>query len=214
MILTSKRLSAIVEWIYGDVLADIGCDHAYVATKAVLENKVSKAYACDIAQGPLENAKKTISSHGLEDKIQCLLMDGIQGLPMDVDVVVIAGMGAKTIEEILDKGNLNHRRFLLMPHKDADSLRQYCKDNHLIIQRERMIFEDHYYPLIEVFHDDSKEQELSQKEILYGIHVINDATYREFLMAEHKKWSALTFQIPEEKRYDALQRLEILNTLL
>ena len=59
MIQTSKRLSTLVEWIDGTVLADIGCDHGYVAVNAILLEKVENAYACDIAQGQLENAKKT-----------------------------------------------------------------------------------------------------------------------------------------------------------
>ena len=90
MISVSKRLQAIVDWIDGTILADIGCDHAYVAIEAIRQKKVLKAYACDIAQGPLNNAKKTIEELGLQDKIECVLMDGISGLSSEVDFVVIA----------------------------------------------------------------------------------------------------------------------------
>lgn len=62
MISVSKRLQAIVDWIDGTILADIGCDHAYVAIEAIRQKKVLKAYACDIAQGPLNNAKKQLKS--------------------------------------------------------------------------------------------------------------------------------------------------------
>ena len=73
----SKRLMAIVDWIEGSCLADIGCDHAYVACQAVLEHRVVKAYACDIAQGPLDNARQTIQSNHLENQVFCLLTDGM-----------------------------------------------------------------------------------------------------------------------------------------
>lgn len=214
MILASKRLKAIVEWIQGDILADIGCDHAYVATQALIQNKVSRAYACDIAQGPLENAKKTIMDLHLEDRISCLLMDGIQGLPEEVDVIVIAGMGAKTIEEILDNGSLHNRRFLLMPHKDVDSLRRYCAKHHLIIKRERMIYEDHYYPLMDVVYDKNNTQTLSEAQILYGTNMLKDEVYHDFLIKEQLKWNQLVNKIPVSKRDEALKRLEILNQLL
>ena len=97
-----------------------------MAIEAIRQKKVLKAYACDIAQGPLNNAKKTIEELGLQDKIECVLMDGISGLSSEVDFVVIAGMGSKTIEMILDNGDCTNRTFLLMPHKDEDSLRKYC----------------------------------------------------------------------------------------
>ena len=75
-----KAITAIVDWIDGTILADIGCDHAYVAIEAIRQKKVIKAYACDIAQGPLNNAKKTIEELGLQDKIECVLMDGISDI--------------------------------------------------------------------------------------------------------------------------------------
>lgn len=62
-------------------------------------------------------------------------MDGISGLSSEVDFVVIAGMGSKTIEMILDNGDCTNRTFLLMPHKDEDSLRKYCMDHHLCIEK-------------------------------------------------------------------------------
>ena len=53
----SKRLETIVSFVQGRVLADIGCDHAYVVVQSLLENRVQKAYACDVSQGPLERAR-------------------------------------------------------------------------------------------------------------------------------------------------------------
>lgn len=214
MIFSSKRLEAIVEWVSGKVLADIGCDHAYVAVSSVLSNKVSKAYACDIATGPLENAKKTIEAYNVQDRVIPFLTNGMENLSDEVDVVVIAGMGAKTIEMILDNGNLNGKRFLLMPHKDADELRVYCANHNLKICRERMIFEDnHYYPLMEVCFDISNNQSLSEAEILYGVNMLDDSTYSNYLEHELSKWSLIYNQMPEDKKSIYENRLEILKKL-
>ena len=49
----SKRLQAIADLIVkykqGEILADIGTDHAYLPCYLVNENIIDKAYACDIS---------------------------------------------------------------------------------------------------------------------------------------------------------------------
>ena len=46
-------------------IADIGTDHAYLPIELVKDAKISFAIASDIAQGPLNNAKKDILAAGL-----------------------------------------------------------------------------------------------------------------------------------------------------
>lgn len=214
MISVSKRLQAIVDWIDGTILADIGCDHAYVAIEAIRQKKVLKAYACDIAQGPLNNAKKTIEALGMQDKIECVLMDGISCLSSEVDFVVIAGMGSKTIEEILENGDCTNRTFLLMPHKDEDSLRKYCMEHHLRIEKERMIHDgNHNYPLMKVSYDPSSTQTLNQAELFYGKNMQKDQVFYDFMEKEQKKWSMIYQQMPKDKNEGALQRLEAVKSL-
>ena len=215
MISVSKRLQAIIEWIDGDIMADIGCDHAYVAMEAIKQNKVKKAFACDIAQGPLQNAKKTIEAAGLQDKIECLLMDGIRDLSSKVGLVVIAGMGSKTIESILEQGDLENRTFLLMPHKDAEDLRLHCSKNHLIIEKERMIHDgNHYYPLMKVHYDRHNKQEFEPEEIFYGKNMIFDAVYIDYLHKEQKKWNQIDKKMPDGKNQATRKRLDSIGRVL
>ena len=70
----SKRLQAIVSLIEGHCLADIGCDHGYVIMEALQQKRIQKAYACDVAPGPLDNAKRNIHLHHLEEQVTCLLI--------------------------------------------------------------------------------------------------------------------------------------------
>ena len=93
MIPCSNRIQEILEWVNGECIADIGCDHAYVVCNAILNHQSKKGYACDVAQGPLDNAKKTIEENHLSDLVSCRLLDGIQGLESDVDQIIICGMG-------------------------------------------------------------------------------------------------------------------------
>ena len=182
MIPLSKRLQAVVDWIDGDVLADIGCDHGYVCIESILSHKVSKAYACDIAKGPLENAMRSIEKYNCSNSISCLLMDGMENLPDDVDVVVIAGMGSSTIIEILSACTClkSGMKFICTPHKDVESFRLFCMEHGFHIQKERMVYEDHhYYPVLSIVYD-GNPYSLNEEEILYGVSILKDATYSFF----------------------------------
>ena len=43
MIPCSNRIQEILEWVNGDCIADIGCDHAYVVCNAILNHQSKKA---------------------------------------------------------------------------------------------------------------------------------------------------------------------------
>ena len=127
MIRRSLRLDAIYAWVDGNVVADIGCDHGYIPLWCV-QDKGIKAYACDVASKPLERARALFKQE--EADIPCLLMDGIEGLPGDVDQIVIAGMGGQLIEHILERSKARAMRLdsmILSPHKDVHLLRSYLR---------------------------------------------------------------------------------------
>ena len=97
------RIQKIADMINkGVVLADIGTDHAFLPILAIKHKKVQKAYACDIAKGPLEIAKRNIQAENLDSQIETILSNGFENVPQDVDVVVIAGMGYYTAKDILE----------------------------------------------------------------------------------------------------------------
>ena len=97
------RIQKIADMINkGVVLADIGTDHAFLPILAIKQKKVQKAYACDIAKGPLEIAKRNIQAENLDTQIETILSNGFEHVPQDVDVVVIAGMGYYTAKDILE----------------------------------------------------------------------------------------------------------------
>ena len=183
MIPCSNRIQEILEWVNGDCIADIGCDHAYVVCNAILNHQSKKGYACDVAQGPLDNAKKTIEDNELSDFVSCRLLDGIQGLNEDVDQIIICGMGAKLIIDILSKGNLHSGlRFLLSSHKDDFILREYLRDHNIHIVREKMIYDNgHYYPILDCvvkYHI----QDISTSQLHFGMNMKMDSTYLSYLV--------------------------------
>lgn len=148
----SKRLQLLADLIneykQGDVLADIGCDHAYLSCYLIEHNIVSQVYACDVARGPYESSISTIQQHHLENHIQALLGDGIDPiLDKEVDMIAIAGMGSYLITEILEKNfsYLNKIKTLfLQPNANTDHLRKYLFEHHFMIIDEKLVKDGHH----------------------------------------------------------------------
>ena len=212
MIECSKRLREIIQWIDKDIIADVGCDHAYVAVDAILEKKANKAYACDIAQGPLDHALQTIQTWHVEDQVFCILMNGIENLPKDVQQIIIAGMGSSTMISILEEGIRDDISLLLSPHKDAHLLRQYLSNSGYVIEKEKIVQEEkHFYPILKVC---KGTQVISNSDIYYGHNVEESKEYRKFLQYEWNKWNSIIEKVPEKKQKEIRLRLDILNVRL
>lgn len=213
MIPCSNRIQEILEWVNGDCIADIGCDHAYVVCNAILNHQSKKGYACDVAQGPLDNAKKTIEDNELSDFVSCRLLDGIQGLNEDVDQIIICGMGAKLIIDILSKGNLHSGlRFLLSSHKDDFILREYLRDHNIHIVREKMIYDNgHYYPILDCVVKDYI-QDISSAQLHFGMNMKMDSTYLSYLDFEENKYKNILSKVNKPEFLEKIEYIKEIRT--
>ena len=85
----------------GRVAADIGCDHGKLSAALAGSGRCPLVLACDLRPGPLEKARVTCAPYG--DKVQFRLGSGLAVLaPGEAEDIIIAGMGAETIIEILE----------------------------------------------------------------------------------------------------------------
>lgn len=213
----SKRLKALLQEINSPVLADIGCDHGYLCAAALLENRVGKAYACDIADGPLAQAQITCQENGLQEKMMIRKQDGLNHLPEDVTLVTIAGMGGSLIETMLrnwisdqklktdeEKDSLDYPLFLLSPHKDAPELRSFLIQNGFHILNEDVVHDQHYYPLMKVKYDpQSVSQKLSDDELICGVSLLGRQDVLDYLNHSIAKWSRILSGLPDNKKENA-----------
>lgn len=96
------RLAAAYRYVRpGAVAADIGCDHGKLSAALAGSGRCPLVFACDIRPGPLEKARATCAPWA--DRITIRLGDGLRVIkPGEVQDIIIAGMGAETILEILD----------------------------------------------------------------------------------------------------------------
>lgn len=145
----SKRLRAVADLVPGGtVLADVGTDHAYIPIALVEEGKIPRALAMDINQGPLMRAEENIKAHGLEEKIEIRLSDGLEKMKKgEADTVLIAGMGGLLTVRILSSKRevLGGATLVLQPQSDLPSVRGWLTEEGYAITAEDLVLEDGKY---------------------------------------------------------------------
>ena len=138
-----KRLLTCVSLCKGRVIADIGTDHGYLPCYMAAEGLCDKAYACDVAEKPLESAAAHIAENGLESKVTPILSCGLEKVPNDeLTDIVIAGMGGELIVRILEdypwltsaEPAIN---LVLQPMTKWDTLRQWLYSNGFEVTAEK-----------------------------------------------------------------------------
>ena len=192
MIHLTPRLSAVANFIEkGSVLADIGTDHAYLPAYLIQNGIITRAFACDINAGPLNNAKTTVKDAGIAG-VEFILSDGLQGLEPQkeaFDTIVIAGMGGELICDILTAAPWCHQKnytFILQPMTRANVLRRYLYAHGFEILHESIAKEkDKLYNIMKVRFTSHKSA-LSEAQALLG-KTANSEYFEELRAREIKR---------------------------
>lgn len=154
-----KRLEAAAALLpqeEGLWLADIGTDHAYLPVELARQGRISRAVAGDIAAGPCQAARTTVALYGMKNKISVRQGCGLEVLRGEKDiascVIVVAGMGAGTIIEILAAElelALQARALVLQPMAGAALLRQWLLEHGWLLAQEALTADRaHFYELM------------------------------------------------------------------
>ncbi|WP_164121263.1 tRNA (adenine(22)-N(1))-methyltransferase [Sharpea azabuensis] len=222
MKLHSKRLLAIAKAIaqhkQGTILADIGTDHAYLPCFLYDQGVIEKAYACDVAEGPLASSKQTIIANHMEGKIIPLLGNGLDPIVNeDVDMISICGMGGMLMIEILDAHNEMHdHRFFLQANNGLAELRAYLAGHYFCIIDEDLVEDAHH--IYEYMVVEKGEMVLGEDDLLFG--PINRQKKTELF---RKKWQfelnvqkKIIASLPEghPKRINVTQMIEKIEKVL
>jgi len=150
MVRLGLRLQTIATFIpQGAILADIGSDHGLLIEYCLVQGIIQKGYASDNKLGPYQRLLKRFGKHS---PIGVYLADGLAKLPLDVNTVVIAGMGGKLISRIIsvrqDKlTQLEH--IIISPHQQEDEVRlTMVKQGYQIIDETIVKEDDKFYDVI------------------------------------------------------------------
>lgn len=141
----SFRLNAVCQYIRGEKVADVGCDHGKLAAYLIQEKIASTVYATDISPDSIEKTQRLKSKLGL-DQIETILGDGL--IPIagkNVDTCIVCGLGSITITEILQRDKQiasQIKRFIFCPLKHVDLLRKYLAEHGYFMVDEDLVYEN------------------------------------------------------------------------
>lgn len=140
----SPRLLKVADLVRNGVkIVDVGTDHAYLPAYLVMSGRVVSAIACDVADGPLANARDTVNKYRLQDRIELRLSDGLEEIsPSEADDICICGMGGELIADIIDGAEWlksSDKRLILQPMSAVDDLRIYLAQNGFELENEILV---------------------------------------------------------------------------
>ncbi len=183
MVSLSKRLNAVASLVKsGSSVADVGTDHGYIPVYLVKNNISPFAVAMDINEKPLASCKALVKEEGLEDIIQTRLSNGLEKLNKgECDTVIIAGMGAEMIVDILSNCDfVNELHLILQPMTHPELARKYLFDNGFEINNDFIITDGkHSYSIFDANYT-GKITPKAQKDYFLGN--ITDFSQKEYFL--------------------------------
>lgn len=145
-----KRLRSVADMIITNkTLADIGADHAQLSIYLLRQQLVPAIIIGELGDGPYRRALQAVQASGLAGAITVRQGDGLTVLsPGEAATVVLAGMGADTMVEILSHDEAKARsfqRFIFQPMSKAEVLRRYLARNGWPVIAEQLVQENNQF---------------------------------------------------------------------
>ena len=219
----SKRLELVASFVpQGTILLDVGSDHAYLPSELVERGQIEGAIAGEVVEGPYQSAVKNVEAHGLKEKIQVRLANGLAAFEEtdQVSVITIAGMGGRLIARILEEGLYklaNVGRLILQPNNREDDLRIWLQDNGFQIVAESILEEaGKFYEILVV---EVGQMKLSASDVRFGPFLSKEVS-PVFVQKWQKEAAKLEFalgQIPEknlEERQVLVDKIQAIKEVL
>ena len=208
--LLSKRLEAIANMVdQDDIVLDIGTDHGYLPIYLVSNQIIKLAVASDIKESPLKMALKNVDKANLKDKIKLVLSDGLEAITSYFNTLVIAGVGPRTIINVLTKGKnkTKGKTLILQSNVSSNLVREWLVSNNFKIIDEALVHEDNnYYEIIKAVNG---KQILTSSDLYLGpfIKKIKNETVINYFNLMHDKYSKLLKRIPK-KEIEKVKKIE------
>lgn len=181
--LLDKRLSFIASHLHPcNTFADVGCDHGYLSL-FVLKTDIAKKVVCiDISSKCLQKTKNLLNQTNTSQNAVFVLGDGLKDVTIDVDQIVIAGMGGINISNILQSmpKHLKNASFVLQPMNNVTLVRKTLNKLGFKITRDEIVFDNKKY--YHILCATLGKQKLSLDQIRCG------AVVEDYRTEEYQKW--------------------------
>ena len=219
----SKRLELVASFVpQGTILLDVGSDHAYLPIELVERGQIESAIAGEVVEGPYQSAVKNVEAHGLKEKIQVRLANGLAAFEEgdQVSVITIAGMGGRLIARILEEGLdklANVERLVLQPNNREDDLRIWLQENGFQIVAESILEEaGKFYEILVV---EVGQMKLSASDVRFGPFLSKEVSpvFVQKWQKEAAKLELALHQIPEknmEERQVLVDKIQAIKEVL
>jgi tRNA (adenine22-N1)-methyltransferase len=199
----SKRIKALASLTKGfDVVLDIGTDHGLVLKEAIDLKYIQKGIASDVRQLPLNKAKQNLKGY----PVTFYLSDGFLSIDQSFDAVLIAGMGAYLISDILKNAPQGDITYILQANDKNEALRESLQQQGFKIIDEQIVYETHDYVILVVKRGNMC---LSEADILLGPVLRNKKEARKHYDNQIKKIEKYIDQVDEERKKILLKHIEI-----
>jgi tRNA (adenine22-N1)-methyltransferase len=176
----SRAASLFPACAYG---ADIGADHGRLSCYLLLRGICRRMCVADISAPSLLKAKDLLSRHGLTDRADFRVGDGLNALPEPAEAVAVLGMGGHTLSSILLQGadKLLGAALILSAHTDVHLVRQTLMGLRYRIDREEIAYAaGRYYVLLRAV---PGAETLKDRQLLLGPRLMENMPehYRAYL---------------------------------
>lgn len=201
-----KKIGDLVE--ANSFCLDVGCDHALLDIYLVKQNKDIQVIASDIAEGPLEQAKKNIQRERLEEKIKTKLGDGLSTYEEGVDTVILSGMGGRNMIGICKKDFKIMKKiktFIVSPNNYQEDVKRFFCKNGFYLLNEEFVKDGKFIYQILIFQKGKKKY--SKKEYFFGPVFLQKKgpLFREYYLREYKSREILISLLPGNYKFKKMQ---------
>ena len=209
-----KKIGDLVE--ANSFCLDVGCDHAFLDIYLVTRNKDIKAVASDIAEGPLEQAKKNIKRERLENKIETRLGPGLTTYSKEINTIIISGMGGRNIIGICKDSPKVLKQvdtMIISPNNYQEDVKRYLTKNGFYIENEEFVKYKKFIYQIIIFKKGKKKY--TKKDYFFGpVFLIKKGPlFREYYERELKSREILLALLPKGyrlKKYQIKQEIKMI----
>ena len=169
----------------GDIVADVGTDHGFLAAHLAKSGVFSRVIATDISASSLKKAEILCNSLGLSVEYAC--GDGLLAAP-ECSIAAICGMGAWEIIKILQQPNVA-TRFVFVAMQNPKDLREYLLKNKYIIVQDKLVSQHgkFYFVMSAIKQNGAKKQQVCAD---YGVNAKDLTKYGKFELFFGQKFDA------------------------
>ena len=163
--------------------ADIGADHGRLSCYLLANERCAQMCISDLSAPSLEKAKRLITLHGMADRADFCVGNGLKVLHKKADAIAVLGMGGKTISAILNEGRdqLQQATLIVSAHTELAVLRETLVHIGYTIETEEIAHAgDRFYVIIRAI---PGETEYNPAQLLIGPQLLKNGGehYLEYL---------------------------------